>query len=237
MIKAGLFMCDHVADEYNKEFGDYSDMFMHLFPDFDWTLYDCVNGIFPKDLNECDVYFATGSKHSVYEDIPWILRLKKVIAELYLKEKCFVGFCFGHQLIGESLGGKVEKSPNGWCVGVHDFEVINSKKWMVPSQMDFAVLMMCQDQILELPHHSEVLAQSEKCPYALIQVGERFLGIQGHPEFSKEYDQMLMETRMNRMGDEVALSGIKSLSKNIDNDLIKAWVVSFVKSKIRNSNF
>ena len=228
-MKAGLFICDHVAKEYQEEFGDYSDMFSSLLPDFDWVLYDCINGHFPFDLDECDIYFATGSKHSVYEDIPWIHALKSTIKELYIKKKVFIGFCFGHQLIGASLGGKVAKSPNGWCVGVHDFEMVSEEEWMKPYQSTIGVLMMCQDQILELPPQSKVLAKSEMCPNGIIQVGETFLGIQGHPEFSKEYDELLMHTRMNKMGDEVALKGIESLNKVVHRNVINQWLDLFVK--------
>ncbi len=46
-------------------------MFEKLFPEFDWVVYDVYNDHFPNDLNECDVYMATGSSHSVYEDIDW----------------------------------------------------------------------------------------------------------------------------------------------------------------------
>lgn len=231
-MKAGLLICDHVMSEYQKEFGDYSDMFMDLFPEFEWKLYDCINGHFPDDIDVCVVYFATGSKHSVYEDIPWIGELKKLIKKLYLNEKYFVGFCFGHQLIGESMGGKVAKSPNGWCVGVHEFKVRKWKEWMKPQRKDFSLLMMCQDQILELPDNAEVLAGNDMCPNAMITIGETFLGIQSHPEFTKEYDKLLMETRMNRMGDQVANEGIKSLSKPIDTAVVRSWVLNFIaKSK------
>jgi len=229
-VKAGLFMCDHVMSGYQSEYGDYSDMFMNLFSEYDWVLYDVYNGEYPEDLNECDVYFITGSKHSVYEDIEWIKQLKELILELYNRKKFVIGFCFGHQLIGEALGGTVAKSPNGWNVGVHTFDVIQKEDWMNPLREDFNVLMMCQDQILELPENTKVLASSEMCPNAIIMIGKTFLGIQGHPEFSKEYDEMLMRTRMNGMGSHVAFAGIKSLDKEVHSELLKKWVMQFLKS-------
>ncbi len=221
-------MCDHVNKEYRKEYGDYSDMFAKLFPEFEWMIYDVYNGEFPTNYDECDVYFATGSKHSVYDDIDWIQGLKKVIKGLYNEKKYFIGFCFGHQLIGESLGGKVEKSPNGWCVGVHDFKVYEREPWITPFQEDFSLLMMCQDQILTLPVNTKVIAGSEMCPFAMIKVGETFLGIQSHPEFSKSYDGLLMKTRMNRMGDDVANAGLKSLLKDIHTKVIRSWILKFI---------
>ena len=127
-MKAGLFVCDHVQLKYQNLFGDYPDMFAQLLPEFEFQFYDVYNGQFPESLDECDLYMATGSSHSVYENLDWIIKLKKVIRDIYDQNKIFIGFCFGHQLIGEALGGKVAKSPNGWCVGVHEFETRHPKR-------------------------------------------------------------------------------------------------------------
>lgn len=227
-MKAGLFVCDHMAPKDQAQFGDYSDMFAHLFPEFDWVFYDVYNGHFPDNLHECDVYMATGSSHSVYEDIDWILQLKKVIAELYLHQKIFIGLCFGHQLIGEALGGKVEQSENGWCVGVHKFEIVETESWMKPEANQVNLLMMCQDQIVDLPANSKVLGSAKKCPNGIIQVGQTFLGIQGHPEYSTAYDQLLMENRVGRIGKEIVDAGIKSFEQPIHVSVIQEWMVNFI---------
>ncbi|MEO1262525.1 MAG: amidotransferase [Bacteroidota bacterium] len=231
-MTAGLFICDHVPSEYQSTFGDYSDMFARLFPEFEWKLYDIINGRFPRDLNECDVYMATGSHHSVYENLAWINKTKEMIRELYSLNKFFIGFCFGHQLLGDAMGGKVEKSSNGWCVGAHVYTVSEQTDWMVPYRNPVNLLMVCQDQVVKLPEHARVLASAEMCPNAIIQVGQRMLGIQGHPEFSKEYDQFLMEKRVERIGAEVVKEGIKSLEKKIDTDLIHDWILAFLQRAV-----
>lgn len=227
-MKAGLFICDHVSLKYQAQFDDYPTMFADLFPDFEWVLYDVCNNHFPESLEECDLYIATGSKHSVYDDLPWVSKLKKVIVQLYQQQKYFIGVCFGHQLIGEALGGKVRKSSNGWCVGVHQFEIITHKNWMIPSAKTVNLLMMCQDQIVELPKDATVLAKSEWCPVAMLTVGETILGIQAHPEFSKAYNQVLMEDRVERMGQDVVSKGIESLKNEIQQDIIQRWILSYI---------
>ncbi len=235
-MKAGLFLCDHVSPEYQDLYGDYSDMFAQLFPEFDWIYYDAVNGQFPENLEDCEVYFATGSRHSVYENLDWILHLKSIIRQINIEDKYFIGFCFGHQLLGEALGGKVEKSTSGWSVGVHDFKILESKSWMLPKRDSFSSLMMCQDQVVQLPKNALLLAGNGQCPNGMFQVGSKMLGIQAHPEFPKAYDRLLMEMRRNVIGDKIVNSGIRSLEKEIHKELIKDWIMNFVQNTSEMSN-
>ena len=90
-MRAGLFECDHVDSAYKEKFGDYPNMFTQLFPELEWVCYDVCNGVFPTDLNECDVYFTTGSRRSVYEQEPWIERLKATIRQIAEMDKYWSG--------------------------------------------------------------------------------------------------------------------------------------------------
>ncbi len=229
-MKAGLLICDHVDPAHQPRFGDYPNMFEQLFPDFQWQLYDAINGHFPKSLDDCQVYFATGSRHSAYEELEWIGRLKGVIRELYKRQKYFIGFCFGHQVLAEALGGRVEKSAGGWCVGVHGLEVYERKGWMQPFRPEMNLLMMCQDQVSRLPEGATLLAGNDRCPVGMFQFGNTMLGIQAHPEFSKEYDRLLMENRVERIGEDEVEEGVASLAKAVDRNMVMDWVVRFVRN-------
>ena len=227
-MKVGLLVCDQVRAEYRAEFGDYPAMFQSLFPDYKFKLYSVFQGEFPESVQDCDVYMATGSAHSAYEDLDWIHQTKTFIRDLYQANGYFIGFCFGHQLMAEALGGKVEKAAVGWCVGLHEFDIFYLKHWMRPTRTKVNFLMMCQDQIVELPPNTVRLAGNNDCPNAIVQVGERMMSIQGHPEFNKAYDKTLMESRVERMGVEKVANGVASLSKPIDIDLFRAWVARFL---------
>lgn len=228
-MRIGLLLCDHVKPEYLQEFGDYPQMFRNLFPEFDFTCFDVIKGQFPTDFSGFDAFMATGSRHSVYENLDWIKQLKDLVLKLYQTNTTFIGFCFGHQLIGESLGGKVQKSEKGWCVGMHQFEIKESTSWMKPNSTPVNLLMMCQDQIQVLPQDSKVLMGNDICPNGMIQVGQHFLGIQGHPEFSKAYDQTLMEIRVRSISPETVNKGIESLQLEHHAPLIRDWVVQFIQ--------
>lgn len=230
-MTAGLLICDYMLPKWQAEFGAYPDMFTQLFPEFNWRFYEIQKDQFPETLEECDVYFATGSRHSVYDDLPWIPLLKAFIRKLYEQERYFIGVCFGHQIMGAALGGTVKKAEQGWCVGVHSFELKANKRWMEPYQDPIHLLMMCQDQIVALPPDGEVLASSPLCPVGMIQVGTTMLGIQAHPEFSKAYDQQLMEARRSVMGDAVVDAGMLSLQLEVHDQTFKNWVLTFLSDK------
>jgi GMP synthase-like glutamine amidotransferase len=230
-MKVGLLECDHVREELLPVAGDYRQMFPALFtkvaPDWEFVFYDVCNGIFPESAEECDLYICTGSKFSVYDQEEWIFRLKDFVNEIYLAGKKYAGICFGHQMLAEALGGKVEKGKPGWCVGVHQFELTKTAEWMKPGQSSFNLLMMCQDQVVRMPANSVVLAETADCPVGMFQVGENMLGIQAHPEFPKAYNRALMELRVERIGQEKVDAGIASLVISTDELLIAVWIKNF----------
>jgi GMP synthase-like glutamine amidotransferase len=130
------------------------------------------------------------------------------------------------------MGGKVQKSENGWCAGVHEFEIFNKENWMSPFQSKVNLLMSCQDQILVLPPNSKVMAKSSLCPVGMIRIGNKMLGIQGHPEFSASYVKSLMLDRENRIGEETVKVGIESFKTIIDSELVAEWMNAFLNQSI-----
>jgi GMP synthase-like glutamine amidotransferase len=232
-MKVGLLECDHVREDLMHLAGDYRQMFpAWLAPvsqEWEFEFYDVCNGHFPGSVDACDVYICTGSKSSVYDGDEWITQLKDFVLAISHSKACFIGVCFGHQILGEALGGHVNKSEVGWCVGVHAVEIVQLEPWMVPAQARANVLMMCQDQVLQLPPGAELLARTSDCPHAMFRVGSNMLGIQGHPEFSKEYNQALMELRVERIGELKVKQGIDSLTQPLDSETFARWVSNFIK--------
>jgi GMP synthase-like glutamine amidotransferase len=227
-MKTGLLECDHVLPEFRHIGGDYRDMFPALLPGLNFVNYDVCNGHFPKNIDECEAWLCTGSRHSVYDEVDWIIQLKEFVKKLYVSQKKFVGVCFGHQMLAEALGGKVEKAASGWCVGVHAFEVIKQEVWMAPFVPTFNLPMSCRDQVVGLPQNSVVLAKSPDCPVGMYRVGERMLGIQAHPEFPLEYAAALMESRVERIGTEKIGAGRESLCLPVHREEAASWIAGFL---------
>ena len=82
-MKLGILNSDQVKPEFAKEFGEYPDMFAEIFravdSDVSTVTYEVVSGQYPADVDEVDGYVITGSKLSVYDDVPWVHELKSFV--------------------------------------------------------------------------------------------------------------------------------------------------------------
>ena len=234
-LRVGLLQCDHVANDLIDKHGNYPEIFEDMLlatdPDIEMAVYDLTADLFPVDLTACDAYIITGSQFSVYEDIPWINKAKQLINDLYQAKIPTIGICFGHQLIAESLGGKVSKATDkGWGVGVHSWKVIENEEWMGRQSPDsFALRVSHQDQVTELPPDAKLFASSEFCPIAGFQTGDHFLSFQGHPEFSKEYAKALINKRVERIGEELSQKAIESLKNEVHSETVGDWILRFIR--------
>jgi len=139
-------------------------------------------------------------------------------------------------MLAKAMGGKVIKSRGGWNVGVHEFEIINKVDWMQPFKQEINLLMMCQDQVVEMPESSILLANTVDCPIGIFRVGETMIGIQAHPEFPKSYEKALLLDRIDRIGSGKVEEAIYSLKRHADESLVANWIMNFLKNK-KKSNF
>ena len=230
----GLLICDHVAEALRPVAGDYADMFAALFArhgsEVSLNFYDLQQGDYPRALDECDGYLSTGSRFSVYDREPWILRFRDLVRALYQEKRKFVGICFGHQMIAHALGGSCVKSGSGWGVGVHEVAVCAKKPWMEPEQGAYNLIVCHQDQVVALPADAERLGGNAHCPYAMVAVGDHFLGIQAHPEFNTAYVEALMRTRVEQIGRSVVQQARRSLHKQIDEAVVVQWMLNFFRA-------
>ena len=76
-MKVGILITDAVRDELIGQYGDYPDMFENLLLGADQSLdivrFDVQQAV--PDIVDCGGYIITGSRYSVYDDLPWIRHL------------------------------------------------------------------------------------------------------------------------------------------------------------------
>jgi GMP synthase-like glutamine amidotransferase len=236
-MKIGILETGEVPPPLDESHGDYPEMFARLLrtadPSLEFAVYRVIDNELPESVTECDAWLVTGSRHGVYDDLPWIEPLKAFLGKAYRAHVPIVGICFGHQILAEALGGRAEKSHKGWGVGVHHYNIHRKPAWMTGVGMDFALNALHQDQVVELPGEAEVVAGSEFCPYAVLAYDDDAISIQPHPEFRTEYLRDLIEFRRgSSFDDAVADSGLESLGEPIQTEQVARWIVQFLRERL-----
>jgi len=231
-LKIGILEADDLDAEIVKKYGSYTDMFQKLLSPIGNQLtfkkYQVTKLEYPQNINECDVYLVTGSKHSVYENKKWISRLKQFSSQLHRQQVKQIGICFGHQLIAQALGGTTEKSANGWSIGHQQYGIGKKHDWMLPEKEKFSLLASHQDQVVQLPPQACLVASNEFCVNAAFQLNDSVLCFQGHPEFSRAYLEYIMDKRREQLGEKTYSKAKLSLGKENDHEMVARWIINFL---------
>ena len=80
-----------------------------------WEYYKCFDMQLPKDeeIQTIAALIITGSHHDCWRDTDWIVATCNFVKKAVDGGVRAVGVCFGCQLLGRALGGKVDHNPNG----------------------------------------------------------------------------------------------------------------------------
>jgi len=232
-MKIGILQCDRVDPQWRERFGDYPGMFTALLravdARLDFETFALIDGELPRGDEAVDGWLITGSRAGVYDELPWIAAAGDLLRRLYADGQCLVGICFGHQLLAQVLGGRAAKADAGWGCGRHEYRVLADEHWLQAPGGRFALQVMHQDQVLELPPGATRLASSEFCPNAAYRVGDRVLAFQGHPEFAADYSRMLIENRRGtRLPEPLAAAALADLDAPTDHLRVARWIRDFI---------
>ncbi|WP_420860816.1 type 1 glutamine amidotransferase [Algirhabdus cladophorae] len=222
-MKIGILQCGHAPSQIMSEQGDYSDMFEVFLAKsgFSFQTFDVVDMIFPEAVEQADGWLITGSKHGAYEDLPFIPPLEDFIRQIYATGRPMVGVCFGHQIVAQALGGKVEKFQGGWGIGRHDYTTPDGP---------LTLNAWHQDQVVEKPLDAEVYAGNDFCANAALSYGQRAFTIQPHPEFNADVIECLIDYRGLGIIPENQLQEARDgLPKPVDNPFMAQKITQFFR--------
>ncbi|MBA3810147.1 MAG: type 1 glutamine amidotransferase [Caulobacteraceae bacterium] len=195
-MKIGVLETGAPPADLRERYGRYGAMFQTLVGDkaHEWTLFDVAAGDLPAKPEVCEAYLITGSAAGVYDPDPWIARTEGFLRAARGRA-LLVGICFGHQLMAQAFGGRVIKSPKGWGIGLHRYEVRDRLPWM-DGAATLAAPASHQDQVVEPPPGAAVLAGSDFTPFGMLAYeGGDAMSLQLHPEFEPGYAKALIEAR------------------------------------------
>ncbi|XP_010246567.1 PREDICTED: gamma-glutamyl peptidase 5-like [Nelumbo nucifera] len=191
-----LLLAANDSDYVKKVYGGYFNVFVDTYGEEgdEWDLFRVVNGEFPKmeELHKYHGFVISGSPHDAHANDPWILKLCFLIQTLDAMEMKVLGICFGHQVLCRALGGKTGRAYSGWDLGVRKVKIMedlpprsffNDLKEIPPT---LSIIKCHQDEVWEVPVGAEVIAFSDKTGVEMFIHGDHILGIQGHPEYTKD---------------------------------------------------
>lgn len=150
------------------------------FPEAEWTSIPVHSGAELPAPEEFQGYLITGSRHGVYDELPWMPSLVEFIRQLKTAATPVAGICFGHQIMAHAHGARVEKSKLGWVLGAESYG-------------DHTAFAMHQDQVLEIPPGAAKVTGSPRCDFARIEYDFPALSVQYHPEFSAAFMESLLD--------------------------------------------
>ncbi|MCA9936779.1 MAG: hypothetical protein KC415_22745 [Anaerolineales bacterium] len=236
-MKVGILNAIHPNESEVNWQGTPVDAYIRFFQSvnapFEFVGYGVAQGQFPASPTECDAYVITGSPKGAYETEEWIITLLQFIRDAYAAGGKLVGICFGHQILAQALGGRVEKSEKGWGFGAKAFTVTTEKPWMSAYQSTCSLYFAHQDQVMELPPKAELLGGNDFCPNAMYEIDGRVLGVQGHPEFTPAIMDDIsvgMAGKMEQTGFETAVKSLHHTQPN--NQLFGEWIVNFLAANL-----
>jgi GMP synthase (glutamine-hydrolysing) len=145
---------------------------------------------------------VTGSASSVTERAPWMLRAEELLARAVQRNDPVLGICFGHQLLGQALGGLVERNPRGREMGTLPLAIVADDPLLDRSIEPALVHATHVDSVTRLPKQARILASSALDPHAALRFGERAWGVQFHPEFDAGVMSDYIEQRRDLLLEE-----------------------------------
>ena len=178
----------------------------------------------PENLKKYDAMFSMGGPMDTWMEskYPWLKDEKKAIYEYVVKlNKPFLGFCLGCQLLGEVLGGRVEKMKKNE-IGILGLSMQNgytSDALFQHFDPTIKVLQWHSYQVNNL-NKVKVLASSNLCKYQAFRYKQHAYGIQFHleaknntikswasiPEYKKSLENSLGPGSMEKLENDTLTS-------------------------------
>jgi GMP synthase-like glutamine amidotransferase len=202
-MQIGILQTGESPDALRADMGDYPDFFETLLAGRGLTFrrWAVLRNEFPASVHECDGWLITGSRFGVYEPHDWIPPLEDFIRRAYAEHVPVVGICFGHQIIAQAMGGKVEKYAGGWSVGPTEYDF---------GDQTYTLNAWHQDQVVRKPEMAKVLSSTAFCEHAALLYDDRMFSVQPHPEFRKEFMEGLIKYRGPGLVPDATLADAKA---------------------------
>ena len=211
-----IIKCGETFPEIKEEHGDFEDWIVKQsnLPLNVIKIFNISEGEQLRHPSEYIAAIITGSHANVNQRLPWIKQLKDWIVTARYSNIPVLGICFGHQIIAEALGGKVQLNSGGPAMGTVNVKLTlaGQKSPLFKKINDsFESYAFHSYGVDSLPMGAELLAQS-KDGVESFRV-EKIFGVQFHPEYNEDIMKMHLHSS-KKQGESKNRVKIKSTFKN-----------------------
>ncbi|MEW5788225.1 MAG: glutamine amidotransferase [Pseudomonadota bacterium] len=154
----------------------------------------------------CAGILITGSHAMVTEDRPWITRLSDWLGDRVADGTPILGICFGHQLLAQAVGGRVDYHPGGLEIGTVEVGLTPAAAGdplFAGLPPRFAAHTVHAQSVRQPPSCAVLLARNDFEAVHAFRIGERAWGVQFHPEF----DTQRMTHYVDRLAPDLRAAG------------------------------
>ena len=149
----------------------------------------------------------TGSAAMVTEQADWLLRTQHWLTDIMAHKVPILGVCFGHQVLADLLGGRVDFNPLGRNMGLSEM-LFKTAAMTDPLLKDFTqkeripTFVSHLQVAIELPQTSTLLGQCGHDAHHAFRAEDRVWGLQFHPEWNVDITRHYILARAEQLQQE-----------------------------------
>jgi GMP synthase-like glutamine amidotransferase len=233
-----IYEADRPTPEHQAQHGSYADMFERwlgpALPQARFSRVFVAGGEAPPDPGAVDAVLITGSRAGVHDGDPWIADLKAHLNALRAAGVPIAGICFGHQLMAEAFGGRVDRAPAGWTIGRH-VHVVQPAGQGLFGPTPLAALSFHQDQVIDAPPGATGILSSPASPNGGFRYEFPALSVQVHPELEPAYVRgLLTGTAVAAFPQPLIEASLASLGAALDTAALAQGFARFFTESLAN---
>ena len=187
-------------------------------------------------LDGFDALLVMGGPMDVWQKAahPWLAAEIAAIRDWVAgRKRPFLGFCLGHQLLAEALGGTVgpAREPEIGVMHVALTEAGRASRFLIDVPHEFPCFQWHSAEVTQVADGTQIMASSPACAINAMSWGTRAFSIQFHveitastvtewgavPEYATALDEALGEGALARLEQEAAkqMSSFNAISKQL----------------------